>query len=101
MDVLTGERLWETAWPLAKRPLRTGTAFIVRHEDHYWLFTEQGDLMIVELSKEGHKEIDRTKLVKATNTAFGRDVVWSVPAFANKRVYVRNDEECVCIDLAK
>jgi outer membrane protein assembly factor BamB len=28
-------------------------------------------------------------------------VVWCAPAFANKRMYVRNDKELVCIDLAK
>jgi hypothetical protein len=27
-------------------------------------------------------------------------VVWVHPAFANRRVYVRNDREMVCVDLA-
>ena len=44
--------------------------------------------------------IDRVKVVEPTNTAFGRDVVWCPPAWANRRVYLRNDKECVCIDLA-
>ena len=39
--------------------------------------------------------------IDPTNTAFGRDVVWCMPAFANKRMYVRNDKECICVDLAK
>ena len=101
MDILSGERLWETAWPLGKRAKQTGTAFIVRHQDRYWLFTEQGDLVIAEFTKSGHQELARTPLLKATNTAFGRDVVWSAPAFANKHIYVRNDEECICVDLSK
>jgi outer membrane protein assembly factor BamB len=101
VDVLSGDRLWETSWPLGNRPLQTGTAFLVRHGDRYWLFTEQGELLIAELTKAGHKEIARTKLLKATNTAFGREVVWSAPAFANQHVYLRNDEECICVDLAK
>ena len=101
LDIKTGDRLWETGWPLGKRPQQTGTAFIVRHEDRYWLFTEQGELVIAKLTPKGHEEIDRVKIIDATNVAFGRDVVWSAPAFANKRVYVRNDKECICLDLAK
>ena len=34
-------------------------------------------------------------------SAFGREVVWCMPAFAHKRMYVRNDKECICVDLAK
>jgi hypothetical protein len=28
-------------------------------------------------------------------------LVWCMPAFANRRMYVRNDSECICVDLAK
>ena len=31
----------------------------------------------------------------------GRPIVWSHPAFANRRVYARNDKEIVCVSLAK
>jgi hypothetical protein len=27
-------------------------------------------------------------------------VVWSHPAFANRRIYLRNDREMVCLDLS-
>ena len=101
LDPMTGDRLWETAWPLGKRPLQTGTAFIVRHESKYFLFNELGELMIVELTPDGHKELDRVKVIEPTNVAFGRDVVWSAPAFANKHVYVRNDKELVALDLSE
>lgn len=101
MDVMSGDRLWETAWPLGDRPKQTGTAFVVRHADRYWLFSEQGELILAELTKEGHQELGRTKVLNATNTAFGREVVWSAPAFANRHVYLRNDEECICLDLSK
>ena len=32
--------------------------------------------------------------------AFGRDVVWSHPAYADKCVFARNDKEIVCASLA-
>ena len=65
------------------------------------MFTESGDLVIAKLSALGHEEIDRAHLLEPTNVAFGRSVVWSAPAFASKRVYLRNDKECICVDLAK
>lgn len=100
MDVKSGDRLWQTPWPLGKRPARSGTTFIVRQADRYWLFNDQGELIIAKLTPEGHEELDRAKLVEPTNVAFGRSVVWSAPAFANKHVYLRNDKECICVDLS-
>lgn len=95
-----GERLWETPKPVSERPANSGTAFIVRQGDRYWLFNDSGELIIARLSPEGYEEIDRTKIIEPTNNAFGRDVVWCMPAFANKKLFVRNDAECICVDLA-
>lgn len=50
-------------------------------------------------SPKGYEEISRTHLLEPTGEAAGRSVVWSHPAFANRRVYVRNDKEIVCADL--
>jgi len=101
VDVASGERLWETTAPLGgARPVNSGTAFIVKHDDRFFLFNEHGELIIARLSREGYEQVDKMKVIKPTNLAFGRDVVWSAPAWANKKVYLRNDEECICIDLA-
>jgi outer membrane protein assembly factor BamB len=100
-EVPSGDRLWETPAPLAEdRPLGSGTAFIVRQGDRYWLFTEQGDLIIAQLSRDGFTELDRAHVIEPTNVAFGRDVVWSMPAFANRRAYIRNDKQCIAVELA-
>ena len=104
VEIPSGKRLWETTEPVSKRPAGNGTAFIVRQGDsgnRYWLFNDSGDLIIAELTPEGYTEIDRAHVIVPTNTAFGRDVVWCMPAFANKRMYVRNDKECICVELAK
>ncbi|MFN3160869.1 MAG: PQQ-binding-like beta-propeller repeat protein [Rubinisphaera brasiliensis] len=102
VDVPTGERLWETSEPLnSERPLRSGTAFIIKNGDRFFLFNELGELLIAELSRDGYKELDSMKVIKPTNLANGRDVVWSPPAWANKKVFVRNDEEIISVDLAK
>ena len=65
------------------------------------MFNELGELLITKISPNGFEEIDRAKVIEPTNLAFGRDVVWSPPAWANRRVYIRNDKECICVDLAE
>ena len=78
----------------------SGTAFIVKNGDRFFLFAETGDLIIAKLSPKGYEEVSRAKLLDPTGAAFGRKVVWSHPAFADKCVFVRNDKEIVCVSLA-
>ena len=104
----TGERLWSTMMPVIgkdepenRNKYGSGTAFLVKNGDRYFIFGENGDLVIAKLSPEKYEEIDRAKMLEQTNEAFGRPVVWSHPAFANKCVFARNDKEIVCYSLAK
>jgi outer membrane protein assembly factor BamB len=96
----TGERLWETFAPTSGKSERWGHAFVVKHGDRCFLFSEKGDLIIAKLSPEKYDEISRVRLVDPVNHDPGRPVVWSHPAFANKSVYARNDREIVCVSLA-
>jgi len=98
----TGERLWETFKPTTggERRESHGTAFLTKNGDRYFLFGETGDLIIARLSPDKYEEISRAHLLEPTNEAFGRPVVWSHPAYANKCVFVRNDKEIVCASLA-
>ena len=106
VDLATGERLWETgAATMGTRRGRHGTAFLVRQADagpgRTWLFSETGDLILADLSPEKYVELGRMKLLEPTNECFGREVVWSHPAFANRRVFARNDRELVCVSAAE
>jgi outer membrane protein assembly factor BamB len=96
-----GKRLWETLEPTSggDRRDRYGTAFLVKHENRFFLFSETGDVIIARLSPERYKELGRFHVLEPTNQAFGRPVVWSPPAFANRCLFVRNDKELVCVDL--
>jgi hypothetical protein len=97
----TGASAWETSEPVSgERPLPSGTAFLVKNGDRFFLFNERGELVIARLTPKGYEEVDRRKLLAPTNTAAGRDVVWSHPAFANKCVFARNDKEIICASLA-
>ncbi len=103
VHLATGERLWETFAPTCGGDRRQshGTAFITKNNERYFLFSETGDLIIARLTPEKYEEMSRAPIVEPTNEAFGRAVVWSHPAYANKCAYIRNDKEIVCVDLAK
>lgn len=94
----TGERIWETF--AATGEGRWWNAFIIPHEDRFFLHNEQGDLIIANLSPEGYKELSRAKLVEPTRKEAGRMTIWSHPAFAMKSVFARNDKEIVRVSLA-
>jgi outer membrane protein assembly factor BamB len=101
VELATGARLWETyAATTGKRPANYGTAFLVKHEDRFFLFNEKGELILAKLGRGGYEEIGRAPVLEPTNEAFGRPVVWSHPAFANKCLYARNDKELLCVSLA-
>jgi outer membrane protein assembly factor BamB len=98
-----GERLWDTRVPTSggKQRASHGNAFIVKNADRFFLASETGHLMIAKLSAKGYEEISRCKLLEPTSPTFGRDVVWSHPAFADRCIFARNDKEIVCASLAK
>ena len=99
----TGERLWEASEPVTgkDRSVNSGTAFLVKNGDRFFLFNEIGQLIIAKLTPKGYEEVAKAKILDPTGTAFGRDVVWSHPAFARKCCFARNDNEIICVDLSK
>lgn len=99
LDAKTGQRLWETRQPTGEG--RWWNAFLVPHEDRYFLHNEQGDLILATLSAEGYQEIGRAKLVEPTRRVQNRMTIWSHPAFAMKSVFARNDKEIVRVDLSE
>ena len=60
-----GDRLWDTTEPVGKRPANSATAFIIRQGDRYFLFTENGDLVVADLTPEGYKELSRAHILDA------------------------------------
>lgn len=100
LDAKTGERLWEdlTAVPQA----RWSTIHFVQNGERTWMFNERGQLIIARLGPRGYQEISRTQILQPTRVQLNQrgGVCWSHPAFAGKRVFARNDEELVCVDLA-
>jgi outer membrane protein assembly factor BamB len=96
----TGEHVWETMEPNGGKKAPSGDVFIIKNGNRFFLSTEKGDLIIANLSPKGYEEVSRTHLLEPTAAAWGREVVWSHPAFANHCVYARNDKEIICASLA-
>lgn len=103
IEAATGKRIWSTHKPVTGESTRWGNAFIVEQGDRFILFNELGDLIIAKFSPKGYEEIDRARILEATNTMApprGRRVIWSHPSFANRSVYARNDKEIICVSMA-
>ncbi len=103
--IATGERLWGTAKPVngqddERRGPNEGATFVTKNGDRFFIFGENGDLVIARLSPEKYDEVSRTKLLEPVGVGLGRRVVWSHPAYANRCVFARNDQEIVCVSLA-
>jgi outer membrane protein assembly factor BamB len=96
VDARSGARVWETLEVTGEKA-RWATAMIVRNRDRYFINNDRGELIIARLSPDGYREIDRTALIKPTTPSGNRRqagaVHWSHPAYANRRIYIRNDEE--------
>jgi hypothetical protein len=96
-----GERVWEdqTATPRA----RWSNIHFVKNGENVWMFNERGELIIGQLSPGGFVEKSRTKLISPTMTQLRQrgGVCWSHPAFAERMVFVRNDNELRAFDLSK
>lgn len=95
-----GDRVWETYAATGGKDARWANAFLIRQGDRFFIPNEKGDLIMARLDPDGYHEISRAHLIEPTNTAAGRDVVWSHPAFANRSIYTRNDKEIVCASLS-
>ena len=105
LDARNGDRIWEDL--TAVRKARWSNIHFVSHpvssDNRVWMFNEQGELLITELSPEGLNIISRAKLIEPTLDQLNRrgGVTWAHPAFAYKHVFARNDNELVCANLEK
>jgi len=103
--IATGERLWGTSKPVNGkdndgRGAVEGATFVTKNGKRFFLFGENGDLVIAKLSPEKYDEVSRVKLLDPVGIGLGRKVVWSHPAYADRCVFARNDREIVCVSLA-
>ena len=103
LDARTGERLWMSEQMTVQA--RWGAAFLVRHDDRYFVNNDAGDLIIAQFTPDGYVELDRTHLIDADGSSgalvrgrpgrFERAINWTHPAYANKHIVHRNNTEII------
>jgi outer membrane protein assembly factor BamB len=99
LEFANGDRVWEDQTAVNRN--RWANIHFIQQEDKIWMFNEHGELIISRLSPKGFTEISRAKLIEPTKKQLPRGVTWTHPAFANKHVFIRNDNKLVCADLSK
>src|SRR5207302_497960 len=84
VDLRTAEEKWA-----AHRELRKGC--LIYADGHLLVVTEDGSLALVEATPEGFR-----KKAQVDGVLHGSDC-WANPALANGRLYLRDNQEVVCL----
>ncbi len=85
LDEKTGERQWKDG--------RYGHGQLLLADDLLLILSEDGKLVLVEATPEGHRELASMKALEGEKT-------WNTPALAEGKVYLRNHMQMACYDLA-
>ena len=100
LDATTGERLWMSDQMVAQG--RWSSAFMVKQGDRYFVNNDDGFLIIAEFTPDGYVEHGRTRLIEPTGSSgygparrWDRVINWTHPAYANRHIVHRNDNEII------
>ena len=103
LNANTGERVWETQEVTVERA-KWASGLMIEHGDRVFINNDRGELIMARLSGDGFEEIGRTHLIDPTSPPGNRreleTVNWTHPAYANRHIYVRNDQEIVALSAA-
>lgn len=104
IDASSGQRVWKSTVATTGKDQPKGpnhaSAFLLKIDSRYLIFSETGHVISAELSPEGYKETGRFQAIEPTEEIWRRQVVWTYPAVADKRLFLRNDKQIVCYSLA-
>ena len=84
IEAKTGKRVWQQ--------LRFGKGNLVAADGKLWCSTMAGELVIVEASPKGFRELARAEVIGETRQA---------PSIANGRLYLRDGQDIVCLNVKK
>jgi outer membrane protein assembly factor BamB len=83
LELATGKVLWSKA--------NFGKGAITLADGHLFMTTKPGDLVLVRATPKAYQELARVKLLGENRT---------VPTIADKRLYLRDRENILCLDIA-
>jgi outer membrane protein assembly factor BamB len=84
VSAATGQRVWQQ--------LRFGKGNLIAADGKLFISTMNGELVVVRVTPEGYQELGRATVVGPTRQA---------PALAGGLLYLRDNEEIVCLDVRK
>ena len=64
------------------------------------IFNDKGELVRADLTAAGYQETSRAVLLQPTSPFGPRKMAWTPPAYADRHVFARSEEELVCASLA-
>jgi outer membrane protein assembly factor BamB len=99
LDALTGRQLWTTDTLTDKRGGFGASIHLTPNGSSVLLYNDRGELIRAKLSPGGCTEISRALLLTPSYKFGGKNVNWSPPAWANGRVFARNERELVSAKL--
>lgn len=85
IDLETGKRNWK------KGRYGNGQVLLLPDADQLLVLTENGDLVVARANSKNLEELARLKVLN--------NKTWNHPVLVNNRLYVRNGEEAVCLEL--
>jgi len=100
LDLGTGDREWESFAVTGGKGGLFANAFFVENAGRWFIWNEQGELILGRLTPGKFEEISRTKLLETAENTRGRDVLWCHPAFAHRSLFVHNGKELIAVSLA-
>ena len=84
VEAATGKRMWQQT--------RFGKGNLIAADAKLFITTMKGELVVVRATPQRYEEIGRTTILNSTRQA---------PALSNGRLYMRDDEKIVCVDVRK
>jgi outer membrane protein assembly factor BamB len=84
VNAATGERVWQQ--------LRFGKGNLIAADGKLWISTMKGELVLVRATPTAFEELGRAVVIGSTRQA---------PALVGGLLYLRDDQDIVCLDVRK
>ncbi len=100
LDLKSGDRRWETYAATGGEKAFFGNAFLVENAGRWFIFNDQGELILARLHPDRFEELGRARLLEPLENTRGRTVTWCHPAFADRSIFVHNGRHLIRASLA-
>jgi outer membrane protein assembly factor BamB len=87
VEIKTGKEVWNKP-----NVGKYHAAMLRTADDKLLMLSDLGDLVLIDPSPKGYKELARSKVVK-------KEQIWAHPALSNGRIYLRDEKELICLQL--